>query len=148
LPTSLPTPFPTPLATLPAPVPTISPISQDPNCHTALRGEVCYHTLEWAIREGIQSQPELFPGLNPSSGLEEFQMLLHRTNSTNCPNPPCMINYKSYLTPTFRVMPKTVIKGMAYGPSPLKKVANSIMMTSWVGTQHLCGHLGGEVTFE
>jgi len=116
-PTQLPAPLPIALTKTP-----LLPTKQALNCQTALYGEVCYHTLEWAIREGIHLQPELFPGLNPSSGLEEFQMLLHRTNTTKCPNPPCMIKYQSYSTPTFRVMPKTVIKGMAYGPSPLKKV--------------------------
>jgi len=123
LPTLLPTPVPTQLPAPLATMPSVVLIEQDPNCRTTVYGEGCYETLEWAIREGIHSQPDQFPGLNPSSGLEEFQMLLHRTDSAKCPTPPCMINYQSYSTPTLRVMPKTTIKGIAYAPAPLKTVA-------------------------
>jgi len=98
------------------------PCEPDQTCHTTEYGEACYEALRWDMSDGIHGYPEWYPGLHPASSLEDFQMLKHRINRTTCPRPPCMIDYQSFATPTLRQLPKTVIKGMAYGPSPLKVV--------------------------
>lgn len=59
------------------------------SCHTALPGETCYKHVEWAMSEGIFSNPQWYPGLSSSSSFEEFQNLLHKTKANDgaCPLP-------------------------------------------------------------
>lgn len=59
------------------------------SCRTALPGETCYNHVEWAMSDGIFSNPQWYPGLSPSSSFEEFQSLLHKTESNGgaCPLP-------------------------------------------------------------
>lgn len=60
-------------------------------CHTAVANEKCYDAVQWAMASGIQSNPEWYPGLNTSSGFEEFQAVLHSGGHGGCPEPcpPC-----------------------------------------------------------
>jgi len=56
-------------------------------CRLAVKGEECYEHVEWAMKHGITSNPEWYPGLTPNSTFEEFQVHLHNSNHGNCPEP-------------------------------------------------------------
>eukprot|EP00928_Gymnodinium_smaydae_P020152 TRINITY_DN1778_c1_g1_i1.p1 TRINITY_DN1778_c1_g1~~TRINITY_DN1778_c1_g1_i1.p1 ORF type:complete len:804 (-),score=192.41 TRINITY_DN1778_c1_g1_i1:177-2480(-) len=58
-------------------------------CHTATEGEPCHDAVEWAMREGIHSNPEWYRGLNAASSFEDFQLLLHKRQQKRCAM-PCM----------------------------------------------------------
>jgi len=49
-------------------------------CHSAEPGEVCHEVVEWAMYNGINAYPELFPGLRVGSSAEEFQQAIHDNN--------------------------------------------------------------------
>jgi len=58
-------------------------------CHTAVKGDPCYKHVQWAMEEGINSQPNLYAGsgLNSSSTWEEFQQWIYSKGYHNCPKP-------------------------------------------------------------
>eukprot|EP00438_Fugacium_kawagutii_P010115 Skav203906 [mRNA] locus=scaffold1649:333420:346789:- [translate_table: standard] len=58
-------------------------------CRTAQPGEDCYSDVIWAMRDGIYSQPQWYPGLTPSSSFEEFQQLFYETGVARCHEAPC-----------------------------------------------------------
>lgn len=60
-------------------------------CHTAVEGERCFETVQWAMLTGIREHPQWYPGLASGSSFEEFQSLLHRNTGRegDCPTAPC-----------------------------------------------------------
>lgn len=68
------------------------------SCHTVVPGEVCHHHIKWAKEHGIYDHPEWYlktpnaslsiqTRLLPTSGLLEFQQLLHEKHLFECPRP-------------------------------------------------------------
>jgi len=72
------------------PVPTPAPSSG--SCRTALHGEACYAHIDWAMKHGLSSNPQSYPGLTRSSTFEEFQALFYSRGMKGgvCATPPCM----------------------------------------------------------
>lgn len=60
-------------------------------CYTVTQNDECHNHVEWAMREGIYSNPGWYHGLSPSSSFEEFQMSLHLSPHVDCPR-PCLSN--------------------------------------------------------
>jgi hypothetical protein len=58
-----------------------------PNCSKASPGSSCHSAVLWAMQDGIQGNPEWYPGLNASSSFEDFQLVLHFGGHHNCPAP-------------------------------------------------------------
>jgi len=59
-------------------------------CHTAVEGERCFETVQWAMLVGIREHAEWYPGLVSGSSFEEFQSLVHRNGGNgDCPKAPC-----------------------------------------------------------
>jgi len=56
-------------------------------CHTATRWEQCYDHVRWALNEGIDRHPELYPGLTNASTFEQVQMALYRKGNGLCTRP-------------------------------------------------------------
>jgi len=91
-------------------------------CHTATPSDTgCWDAVSWAMHDGIFSNPEWYPRLAPfASGLEEFQAAIHASTPHLCPR-PCELHYTvSGDTPYRGHQQKDVVKGISYGPSPLK----------------------------
>eukprot|EP00933_Yihiella_yeosuensis_P052813 TRINITY_DN5093_c0_g2_i5.p1 TRINITY_DN5093_c0_g2~~TRINITY_DN5093_c0_g2_i5.p1 ORF type:complete len:716 (+),score=113.82 TRINITY_DN5093_c0_g2_i5:137-2284(+) len=89
-------------------------------CKTAVRGDKCSKAVEWAMHTGIYESPQNYKSLHPGmSSAEEFQDVIHRSDPTTCPR-PCLLRYPTYNTPSFRDPKYRKMKGVAYGPSPLK----------------------------
>eukprot|EP00930_Biecheleria_cincta_P082244 TRINITY_DN72005_c0_g1_i1.p1 TRINITY_DN72005_c0_g1~~TRINITY_DN72005_c0_g1_i1.p1 ORF type:complete len:604 (+),score=81.35 TRINITY_DN72005_c0_g1_i1:37-1848(+) len=61
------------------------------SCHTVEPGENCHHHVKWAKEHGIYEHPEWYrhfeTSLQPSSGMLEFQQLLHEKHLGDCPRP-------------------------------------------------------------
>lgn len=61
------------------------------SCYTVLPGEYCYGKIKWAKEHGIYEHPEWYKNfetsLQPSSGMLEFQQLLHEKHLGKCPRP-------------------------------------------------------------
>ncbi|CAE8685803.1 unnamed protein product [Polarella glacialis] len=91
-------------------------------CETVHRfgGSDCSTAVNWARKDGIYANPDWFPELQAgASSWEEFQMHIHSASPDQCPK-PCTLTYDSYSAPTFRSAGMPVMKGIAYGPAPLK----------------------------
>jgi len=58
-----------------------------PMCHTTVEGEACYQSVRWIMTVGIFKHSVFYPGLTPSSKLEDFQRKLHKDNPSLCPEP-------------------------------------------------------------
>uniref|UniRef100_A0A7S4UKA4 Uncharacterized protein n=1 Tax=Alexandrium monilatum TaxID=311494 RepID=A0A7S4UKA4_9DINO len=58
-------------------------------CKTAEVGDPCYESVLWGATIGIQTHPEWYQGLSPSSTFEDFQAHLHKDNHTKCHFVPC-----------------------------------------------------------
>mmetsp|Transcript_84544 Transcript_84544/g.244386 ORF Transcript_84544/g.244386 Transcript_84544/m.244386 type:complete len:789 (+) Transcript_84544:3-2369(+) len=66
------------------------PSSEFDGCHTAVKGDVCYDDITFAMQKGVREHPTWYDGLAPYSTLEEFQEVLHSNPELNCPRPcPC-----------------------------------------------------------
>eukprot|EP00927_Polykrikos_kofoidii_P035034 TRINITY_DN29611_c0_g1_i1.p1 TRINITY_DN29611_c0_g1~~TRINITY_DN29611_c0_g1_i1.p1 ORF type:complete len:578 (-),score=71.86 TRINITY_DN29611_c0_g1_i1:150-1763(-) len=89
-------------------------------CHNAIPGEKCYDAVKWAQMDGIYGHPDWFRGLTNYSSNEDFQAILAQDPKTFCPR-PCFPDYKVSLDVKYRRSPKTIMKGIAYGPSPEMK---------------------------
>lgn len=108
-------------------------------CRTAMYGDECYNAVTWSRNDGIYAHPEWFPELQAgSSSREEFQAHIHLLNGTVCPL-PCMLSYPRYSVPTYLAPARHVMKGIAYGPSPLKRInvqlTNDDFMSDITGAQ-------------
>lgn len=64
-----------------------TPTTADEPCHTAIKGEHCYHEVLWAYFSGINTHPEWYAGLTRQSSFEDFQALLHNRDKTECRKP-------------------------------------------------------------
>mmetsp|Transcript_118362 Transcript_118362/g.330126 ORF Transcript_118362/g.330126 Transcript_118362/m.330126 type:complete len:274 (-) Transcript_118362:166-987(-) len=59
-------------------------------CHTAVHGETCWFTVDWAMRTGIRKHPDWYKGLTNSSTFEQFQEHIYKYNDgkeNNCSRP-------------------------------------------------------------
>mmetsp|Transcript_124928 Transcript_124928/g.400189 ORF Transcript_124928/g.400189 Transcript_124928/m.400189 type:complete len:589 (-) Transcript_124928:20-1786(-) len=91
-------------------------------CAQPVHGDACDEAVTFAKLDGIHAHPEWYPGLDAgSSSREEFQAIIHASNASLCPR-PCVMDYLEYSVPTYRSNASLVMKGVSYGPSPLKKV--------------------------
>eukprot|EP00927_Polykrikos_kofoidii_P053537 TRINITY_DN48147_c0_g1_i1.p1 TRINITY_DN48147_c0_g1~~TRINITY_DN48147_c0_g1_i1.p1 ORF type:complete len:669 (-),score=102.12 TRINITY_DN48147_c0_g1_i1:68-2023(-) len=95
--------------------------SQADRCYDTVPGEACYDAVKWARSDGIYANPGRYPGLTPHSSFQEFQALLASEDAGRCPHPPCMLHYPVSRNVRYRSLPKPVLKGIAYGPSPEMK---------------------------
>eukprot|EP00931_Biecheleriopsis_adriatica_P038341 TRINITY_DN21967_c0_g1_i1.p1 TRINITY_DN21967_c0_g1~~TRINITY_DN21967_c0_g1_i1.p1 ORF type:complete len:333 (-),score=41.36 TRINITY_DN21967_c0_g1_i1:142-1140(-) len=59
----------------------------DDCCCVAAPGDRCYEAVEWAMNTGIWQHPDWYPGISGSSSFVEFQAVLHRDKTGNCPDP-------------------------------------------------------------
>lgn len=57
------------------------------SCHTSTKGEHCYSHVKWVMREGLRTQPALYPRLNLSSNFKEVQSELRRLIYADCREP-------------------------------------------------------------
>jgi len=72
----------------PAQLSTALPLAPEGACHTAVEGESeCYERVDWAMRFGIYSDPDWYPGLSVTSSFVEFQAWLHSSGDHGCPKP-------------------------------------------------------------
>merc|ERR1719188_504546 len=58
-------------------------------CKDAEPGEVCYTSVDWAMKHGIWEHPEWYPGLNALSESWEFQKHIYMAGQKECTQPPC-----------------------------------------------------------
>lgn len=56
-------------------------------CHTAVEGEPCYESVQWAMFVGFKEHPEWYGNLTARSSVEEFQKVVHRMDPQVCPAP-------------------------------------------------------------
>jgi hypothetical protein len=60
-------------------------------CETAEKGDPCYDTILWVLKEGVFAHPKWFQGLNQASSMEEVQLHLHKSPPkgmpVKCPTP-------------------------------------------------------------
>jgi len=72
----------------PAQLSTAAPLAAEAACHTAVEGESeCYEHVDWAMRFGIYSHPDWYPGLSVTSSFVDFQAWLHSKGELGCPKP-------------------------------------------------------------
>eukprot|EP00932_Pfiesteria_piscicida_P016030 SRR837773.2974.p1 GENE.SRR837773.2974~~SRR837773.2974.p1 ORF type:complete len:506 (-),score=195.67 SRR837773.2974:13-1494(-) len=53
-------------------------------CRDAKEGDSCYFSVNWAMTNGIYSNPEWYKGLTPSSSFVDFQNSLYESGAKNC----------------------------------------------------------------
>jgi len=107
-----------PTSECPSPCAPVPPAKEQ--CYTSVPSETCYKSVQWAMSDGIFAHPEWYPLVKPDSSFEEFQEQIHKTNPTDCPNRPCAVDYAISPYTAYRGPTKNLVKGIAYGPSPLK----------------------------
>lgn len=60
-------------------------------CETAMKGDACYDTILWVLKEGVFAHPKWFQGLNQGSSMQEVQLHLHKSPPrgmpVKCPKP-------------------------------------------------------------
>merc|ERR1740130_744403 len=68
-------------------------IGTPPACSTAQAGDPCFGHVDWAMNNGIHSNPEWYPLLHATSTFEEFQceIVLGGNNAPDCVDLPCGI---------------------------------------------------------
>jgi len=63
-----------------SPLPTV-------DCHDAVEGDWCSHSINWLREKGLGRHPEWYPTLQPSSSNSWIQAELHRKGKSDCPMP-------------------------------------------------------------
>jgi hypothetical protein len=63
------------------------PPDDPPDCHTAVEHESCYDDVMWAMKDGLEENPDWYPGLDASSSMEAFQAAVHHNSPKKCPQP-------------------------------------------------------------
>jgi hypothetical protein len=57
------------------------------DCHDAVEGDWCYHSINWLREKGLSRHPDWYPTLQPSSNNSWIQAELHRKGKSDCPWP-------------------------------------------------------------
>jgi hypothetical protein len=57
------------------------------DCHDAVEGDWCYHSINWLREKGLHRHPDWYPTLEPSSNNSWIQAELHRKGKSDCPWP-------------------------------------------------------------
>jgi len=56
-------------------------------CVDAVEGDLCYRTVRWLKRTGLEQHPDWFPTLEAGSSTAAIQAELHRQGKSQCPKP-------------------------------------------------------------
>eukprot|EP00930_Biecheleria_cincta_P057993 TRINITY_DN4385_c0_g1_i2.p1 TRINITY_DN4385_c0_g1~~TRINITY_DN4385_c0_g1_i2.p1 ORF type:complete len:558 (-),score=70.29 TRINITY_DN4385_c0_g1_i2:1114-2787(-) len=123
-----------------------------PQCRTASPGDTCYEALEWAMTEGIHSNPDAYRigNLTAASSPNDFQIFLYRTG-TQCLEPPCEIVSTSSLLVTMSTtthmsttLPLKVWKSFGnqtacrLSPTDFTADGNGTVSKMWTGSLGAC----------
>eukprot|EP00440_Ansanella_granifera_P046123 gb/GFBE01049953.1/.p1 GENE.gb/GFBE01049953.1/~~gb/GFBE01049953.1/.p1 ORF type:complete len:651 (+),score=136.43 gb/GFBE01049953.1/:1-1953(+) len=93
----------------------------DGQCHKPKWGDACWKAVTWAMKDGIYEDPRSYEGLHAgASSFEEFQGHFHKVDPETC-SKPCYPHYPRYSKPSMRDPRQPVMKGVAYGPLPVKR---------------------------
>ncbi|CAK0835920.1 unnamed protein product [Prorocentrum cordatum] len=57
------------------------------DCHDAVEGDWCYHSITWLREKGLQRHPDWYPTLQTNSNNSWIQAELHRKGKSDCPWP-------------------------------------------------------------
>lgn len=56
-------------------------------CHTAVKGEKCYDSIQWVFKVGLVNHTSWYKGLQENSTSEDVQIRLHEDAHPTCPMP-------------------------------------------------------------
>ncbi|CAK0830638.1 unnamed protein product [Prorocentrum cordatum] len=65
-------------------------------CVDAVEGDLCYRTVRWLKRTGLEQHPDWFPTLEAGSSTAAIQAELHRQGKSQCPKPCEPVEAPSY----------------------------------------------------
>ncbi|CAE7900351.1 unnamed protein product [Symbiodinium necroappetens] len=95
-------------------------------CGTPKMDDLCWKAVDWAMHDNIYANPKQYAGLHAgASSFQEFQQFVHEVDKVTCPK-PCPVNYEHFDTPKVLDPAYQTMKGVSYGPAPVKKAGSPI----------------------
>ncbi|CAE7813357.1 unnamed protein product [Symbiodinium sp. CCMP2456] len=95
-------------------------------CGTPKMDDLCWKAVDWAMHDNIYANPKQYAGLHAgASSFQEFQQFVHEVDKVTCPR-PCPVNYEHFETPKVLDPAYQRMKGVSYGPAPVKKAGSPI----------------------
>ncbi|CAE7412152.1 unnamed protein product [Symbiodinium microadriaticum] len=95
-------------------------------CGTPKMDDLCWKAVDWAMHDNIYANPKQYAGLHAgASSFQEFQQFVHEVDKVTCPK-PCSVNYEHFDTPKVLDPAYQTMKGVSYGPAPVKKAGSPI----------------------
>jgi len=95
-------------------------------CGTPKMDDLCWKAVDWAMHDNIYANPKQYAGLHAgASSFQEFQQFVHEVDKVTCPK-PCPVNYEHFETPKVLDPAYQTMKGVSYGPAPVKKAGSPI----------------------